>query len=156
MEESFNSTKSQPRLKGRFVRATRAHQTEAANAALRKSLEESCCDLFEVDAELPPSEETDHLKCPLHGRRVIHLRSLAEALATCKNPECRQPLVLLDCAEEKLFGLASILTVPCRHCSYENAVYTDTTLEREVNKPGPRPFSSNRKAALGKFFCRDL
>ena len=86
---------------------------------------------------------------PCQGRRTVHLSSFAEALSSCQNPVCLQPLVLADCNKEQRYGLGSVLHVPCRHCNFLNRVDTDTRMDSKQQR-GPRPFSSNKKVALGK------
>ncbi len=85
--------------------------------------------------------------CDGIGRRAVHLRCLAEGLSQCKNPVCKQPLVLADTTRELRYGLGSVLEVPCRSCSFVNKVDTDTRICN--TSPGPKPFSSNVKAAAG-------
>ena len=46
------------------------------------------------------------------GRHTVHLRCLAEGLAECRNPDCKQPLVLADATGEKRYGLGSVLAIP--------------------------------------------
>ena len=42
-----------------------------------------------------------------------------------------------------------MLSIPCRRCNFVSTIDTDTRMETEQQR-GPRPFSSNRKAVLGK------
>ena len=48
------------------------------------------------------------------------MTGLGEGLSECQNSKCKQPLVLLDYIKENKFGLASVLSIPCRHCSFIN------------------------------------
>ena len=66
-----------------------------------------------------------------------------------QNPECGQPIVLLDCKKEARGGMGSVLKVPCRACKFVNNVDMDSRAESEQQR-GPQPFSSNHKLALGK------
>ena len=87
------------------------------------------------------------------GRRTVHLRRLAEGLAECRNPDCKQPLVLADATGEKRFSLGSVLAIPCRECKFVNQVDTDTRIATK-DWPGPKPFTSNVTAAAGAEISR--
>ena len=41
-------------------------------------------------------------------------------LSACQNPGCGKPLALIDCVEEKRYGLGSVLVIPCQQCGMEN------------------------------------
>lgn len=70
------------------------------------------------------------------GRRIVHLRTLAEGLSECKNPSCMKPLVLADCERDNRYGLASVLSVPCKSCEYVNKLATDTRVESTEQSRG--------------------
>ena len=72
---------------------------------------------------------------PLHGRRIVHLRYLAVGLSACQNPGCGKPLALIDCVEEKRYGLGSVLVIPCQQCGMENFIDTDSPVTAQ--HPGP-------------------
>lgn len=149
--------------KGRFAKFDSVSCAANARAQKRKRYESEDSSVTTGCLSVSPGDEPpakSMKKFPCEGRRAVHLPSLAAALSCCKNPDCGKPLVLADCVSEKKYGLASLLSIPCSHCEYVNAVATDTHVETADQKRGPRPFSSNRKAALGKiisemfFLCR--
>lgn len=151
---SFNMPRT---AKGRFSKCEtvqRAAKALKGRELKRRQLREAQSKMTEKDdsAKAVASKETPALQKPYQyrGRRLIHLGTFAEALAECKNPACGKPLVLKDCVEERRFGLGSVLRIPCRSCEYVNSVDTDSRVETKQQR-GPRPFSSNNKAALGEF-----
>ena len=99
----------------------------------------------ECDSPIPKKSP----QCQLQDRRVTHMLNYAEALACCKNPECGQPIVMLDCKKEARGGMGSVLKMPCRACKFVNNVDTDSRAESEQQR-GHQSFSSNHKLALGK------
>lgn len=141
--------------KGRFAKCNSVEMAAKARAVKRKSYESELDESSVAGVSLSESPAVDETtgteQFPCRGRRTVHLSSFAEALSSCKNPACGEPLVLKDCQSEQRYGLASVLRVPCRHCDFVSRVDTDTRMESDQQR-GPRPFSSNKKIALGKNF----
>ena len=140
--------------KGRFSKYDSVHNAARARAEKRKKLVQDAEEFAAGSASVSPAQESSaasdsETEFPCLGRRAVHMRGLAEGLSECQNSNCKQPLVLLDCIKEKIFGLASVLSIPCRDCKFISTIDTDTRMEIGQQR-GPRPFSSNRKAALGK------
>ena len=96
----------------------------------------------------PPAKR--QLIYPVTGRRAVQLCTLAEGLRRCTNPSCLSELHLSDCTQEQRYGLASVLLIPCRSCSFVNRVDTDSRVDSSEKRRGPPAFASNRKVAIGK------
>lgn len=99
------------------------------------------------DESAPPTKKA---KFPIVGRRAVHLETLADGLSRCQNPSCSEELHLNDCLKEKRYGLGSVLSIRCRSCSFSNSIDTDRRVDSPNRHSGPRPFVSNKKAALGE------
>ena len=138
--------------KGRFARLWASSSPSSPTTPTRKRCSSSASDSTDKKSKKNNSPPPKRLYTfPLRGRRIVHLSILAKALSSCGNSKCKTPLALIDCRAEKKFGLASILIIPCKSCGMDNYVDTDSRDDPVHPRPGPRPFTSNRKAALGKW-----
>ncbi|XP_077865088.1 uncharacterized protein LOC144350911 [Saccoglossus kowalevskii] len=81
------------------------------------------------------------------GRRIVQLSVLAEGLKACA--VCCEHLVLVDCQEERRYGLGSVLYIPCQRCGAVNHVYTGSTHRNAKSNQGLPIFDVNTKLATG-------
>lgn len=81
------------------------------------------------------------------GRRIVEIGYLAEQLEHCAN--CEKSLHLVDCNDERIYGLGSILYVQCRHCPHVNKLYTGKRHRAPGKTRGMQIWDVNTKCGLG-------
>ncbi|XP_051158052.1 uncharacterized protein LOC127279631 [Leptopilina boulardi] len=82
---------------------------------------------------------------PAEGRRIVHLKTMAEQLY-CK--KCKSVLSLTNVVDEKRYGLASVLSVKCDKCLFYTQVSTDK--QHVVSGQNKRKhFDVNTKVVVG-------
>ncbi|KAK3108325.1 hypothetical protein FSP39_005637 [Pinctada imbricata] len=80
------------------------------------------------------------------GRRIVELGVLIKGLRSCCH--CSKRLNLLDCVDEKRYGLASILHISCQECKGLNSVPTGKRHATSTDNTGPtKCFDVNSKLA---------
>ena len=120
--------------KGRFSKRKSAAIAAVGNAAavaLKRPMAKS-----DENDDPCPEIKVDGNSFHSSGRRAIYLPSFANALSECSNPACKKPLTLKDCTRERQFRLASVLTVLCRYCGFNNKIDTDTRVESAGQRDG--------------------
>ncbi|XP_048771783.2 uncharacterized protein LOC125677692 isoform X2 [Ostrea edulis] len=99
--------------------------------------------LAQVD-EYDENKETFDL---FQGRRVVEFSILVDHLQRgCFL--CHTPLDLVDCEEERCYGLASLLYVRCRKC--DELTIIPTGKRHNIGQNGQGPFDINTKLAVDK------
>ena len=148
------TTEVSRRKGGRFSKKSKIDRTRKALEGFERKHAETCAvtenENDSDESAAPCPKNTQHFS--LTGRRVFHMPALHAQLSQCRNPSSDSALHVIDCTSETKYGYASILSIPCRQCAFVNRVHTDTHQEASgPNSRGLKPFTINRKAALGKF-----
>ena len=141
-----------PRYKGQFVSNKTVRRYEnLKNTGLNNEKKAAICE--EAVAENTEEDEgkRDEIGGWTEGRRVVELQILAEGLKECR--WCKSQLHLINCVNETLYGLGSILYIECQECKNLNSVPTGKRHSASLDGDGPRKcFDVNSKLAAGILF----
>jgi hypothetical protein len=126
--------------------------SESDIVGVHHDIDNECCDISDSEEDVPDSDSS--WDC---GRRIVELGVIVENLLKGCDM-CGFPLQLVDCVDEKHYGLGSLLYIRCRQsaCRYLSQVPTGkrqtVTNGSKSNNPA---WDVNTKLALGKILQID-
>ena len=140
-----------PRAKGCFAPVASIRERQLSSLCCKKiNASRENTSSTDVHEEKPGEYEHEDAEITWEdGQRVIELGVLAKGLEACS--VCKEPLQLKNIAEEKRYGLASLLYVQCE-CSNNNTVYTSKSHRPSGLHHRLPIYDVNTKLATGKTF----